>query len=113
MVRLNPPASSADIAAVVDELKGLQSTIETEEQARTEDARHIRFVHARSLLRAAPERQGQLIRYVYPDQRLRIVGEQGDWLKAEVFDYQSDAVTTGWIYRANVRLTPSDTTFGG
>lgn len=98
--------TNSDLAAVIRESQATREAFEAERRERADDRHRIRYVHERAPLRTEPHAQGMLIRSVYPDQLLRVVDEQGEWLKVEVFDYQSDGVTRGWISRRRVRLNP-------
>jgi hypothetical protein len=47
-----------------------------------------------------------LLRQLYPDQVLRVIGERGDWVEVEAFDYSTDATMRGWVSRRRLRLKP-------
>ena len=98
--------TNSDLAAVIRESQATRKAFETERRERADDRDRIRYVHDRTPLRAEPHAQGMLIRMVYPDQLLRVMNEQDQWLEVEVFNYQSDSATRGWISRRRVRLNP-------
>jgi hypothetical protein len=103
------PANPAhdDLALILKESQATRTAFEAERRDRANTRERIRYVHDRTPLRAEPKGQGLLIRHVYPDQLLRVIDEQGEWLKVEVFDYQNDATTRGWISRQRVRANPA------
>lgn len=98
--------TNADLAAVIRESQATRAEFEADRRERAEAGERIRYVHDRTPLRAEPQAQGMVIRSVYPDQLLRVIDEQGEWLKVEVFDYQSDSATRGWISRRRARIHP-------
>jgi hypothetical protein len=98
--------TNADLAAVIRESQATREAFEAEHRELAEAGKRIRYVHDRTPLRAEPRPHGLLIRMVYPDQLLRVTDEQGEWLEVEVFDYQNDSATRGWISRRRVRQNP-------
>lgn len=99
--------TNSDLAAVIRESEATRAMFEAQRLEQSDANARIRYVHDRTLLRVEPHAQGIVIRSIYPDQLLRVINENGDWLNVEVFDYQSDNVTRGWISRRRVRLNPA------
>ncbi|MDV3458210.1 SH3 domain-containing protein [Sphingomonas sp. HF-S4] len=93
-----------EMVEAVAEIKGLRADFEAARDVG--DRKHIRYVHGRANLRAAPERQGLVIRIVYPDQWVEVRDARGDWARVAVYDYSSDAPAEGWIHRGNLRVAP-------
>jgi cell division protein FtsB len=93
---------------ILASVQATQADIETSRRELTARDRQLRYVHERAPLRLEPHREGPTIRFVYSDQVLRALEEQGDWLKVEVYDYQSEGSTIGWISRRRVRIQPLD-----
>lgn len=67
--------------------------------------KNLRYVPQRTPLRDGPN--GQIVRYVFPDQTIQVLEVQGDWVFVEVFAYETEAKTQGWVYRGNLRLFPA------
>lgn len=99
-------ASKTETAAVLGEVRSVRAELVAAQQAQVEQDRHVRYVHARSPLRIEANGQAMVLRFVYPDQMLRVVGQSGDWLQVEVFDYHSDKPTQGWVSRRRVFVEP-------
>ncbi|HEX8443938.1 MAG TPA: SH3 domain-containing protein [Allosphingosinicella sp.] len=85
-----------------DELRGINDKLETESRS-DEAARHIRYVETVVNLRVEPDVRALSIRFVYPDQWVRVLETRGEWAKVEVFDYGTDAPVTGWVSRRYLR----------
>jgi hypothetical protein len=75
------------------------------EEARENERKFIRYVIAKTPLRVGPNKEAQLTRYIFPDQWLRVINVQGNWLFVEVYEYSSDHSIKGWVYRGNVRIS--------
>lgn len=108
-VAMNPPAQdNGSLAARLDEatreLKGMRQDFRNRGEAGARNP--IRYVHGIARLRAEPNRGAQLIRLIYPDQLLRVIEREGDWVKVEAFDYPTDTPVRGWIHRGNLRRAP-------
>jgi hypothetical protein len=108
-------ATSADVAQVTErldtaakEMGALRSEVAGLRADRADESLRIRFVHSRAPLRREPHREAPLMRHVYPDQRLRVIDERGDWVLAEVFNYHGETLERGWIARARLRQRPLD-----
>lgn len=93
-----------EIVAATAEIRALREHLSA---SRDEGShKHIRYIHGRANLRVTPERQGLVIRIVYPDQWVEVRDARGDWARVAVYDYASDAPVEGWIYRGNLRVGP-------
>lgn len=108
-------ATSIDVAQATNrldtmtkEIQGLRAEVAGLRKDRSQENLRIRFVHARAPLRRDAHGQAPLMRYVYPDQRLRVIDERGDWVMVEVFDYHGETLERGWIARARVRQQALD-----
>ncbi|HEX8534400.1 MAG TPA: SH3 domain-containing protein [Allosphingosinicella sp.] len=88
-----------------DELRGVNEKLEAESKS-DEAARHIRYVETVVNLRVGPEARALPIRFVYPDQWVRVLETRGEWAKVEVFDYGTDVPVTGWMNRQYLRNRP-------
>ncbi|MDR6624816.1 SH3 domain-containing protein [Caulobacter segnis] len=97
----------ADRAGLVPRLDQLHQDLTAARADALSADRTLRFVHKAAPLRLAPDASGKLLRVVYPDQSLKVLDEQGAWLKVEVFDYHAGAAVTGWLNRRHVRSAPS------
>lgn len=100
-------STSAELAAVPAEILNLRADLDAQERKRAQDDRSLRYVSRRSPLRLEPAAVATIVRRVYPDQILRVIGEQGSWLLVEVMDYQGDGVTRGWLNRSSARVRPA------
>ena len=97
-----------------DQQGRIQTTLEKvdqdlkEQNAQTEiSARTHRYVHAPTPLRAEPNRDGLLLRRVYPDQLVRVIEANDRWAKVEIYDYGHDAPMVGWISRRALYVNPN------
>lgn len=100
-------AQAGPTAAQLEALSSEATTVLREEQqkareAQRDDAQRFRQVTERCVARAAPDRDAPAIVTIYPDQLIRLIDEEGEWVKVEVFQYDTDAIVTGWTPRAKV-----------
>lgn len=102
------PDSSPKLVAATTALSQSIEHFEASQSAQERDTHTIRYVRSPVLLRSGPSRDALPIRTVYPDQLVRVVAQRDGWLKAEVYDYRSDAPLLGWIARRNLRISPSN-----
>lgn len=98
--------TAADLKTNTEEIRGLRADLDARERKRAEEDRRIRHVNGPAPLRLKPNGKSPAIKRVYSDQMVRVIDERGSWLLVEVMDYQSDAVTCGWLNRNWVRLRP-------
>jgi len=112
-VELSHGATTADVEAVGtrlnivgQEITGMRNEIAGLRADRSDELRHVRYLHDRAPLRAEPHGKAHLIRMVYPDQPVRVLEQRGEWVSVEVFDYKSDGITRGWIARSRLRVRP-------
>ena len=101
-------ATSADIIGVREAVVSLKGEIGGLKTPPPSPSERIRYVHAPAPLRTEPHKGGQVMRIVYPDETLRLVDEQGDWMKVEVFDFHAQHLVLGWMNRRWVRAKPRD-----
>jgi hypothetical protein len=73
------------------------------QEAREDERKFIRYVIGKTPLRIEAHREAQLMRYIFPDQWLRVIGAKGNWLFVEVYEYSTDKPIRGWVHRGNVR----------
>ena len=67
-------------------------------------SRDERVVVRSASLRPTPDANGLILRQIYPDDRVHVVGIKGGWAKVEVYEYNSEKVTEGWINRRVLRI---------
>lgn len=105
---IDPGPANARMAAVGQQIGAVRQEVAGLRADRSDERLHIRYLHARAPLRAEPHGQGLVLRLVYPDQLIRVVGQRSDWVEADVFDYKSEAPIRGWIARSRLRQTPPE-----
>jgi Bacterial SH3 domain len=54
-------------------------------------------------LRLEPRAKAPIIRQLYPDDRVRVQDVKDGWALVEVYEYKSEATTTGWVNRRALR----------
>jgi hypothetical protein len=64
----------------------------------------IRIVAQPAPLRLEPHTKAPIIRKLYPDDRVRVQEVREGWALVEVYEYKSEATTTGWVNRRALRL---------
>jgi hypothetical protein len=65
--------------------------------------RNIRVVAQMAPLRLEPRAKAPIIRQLYPDDRVRVQDVKDGWALVEVYEYKSEATTTGWVNRRALR----------
>ncbi len=97
-----PPEIISRMDQTNTELRAVNKAV-TASGRQAEAARHIRFVETVVNLRTDPAQHAQVVRYVYPDQWVRLIETRGAWARVEVFDYGTDTTVTGWMSRRFLR----------
>jgi hypothetical protein len=106
-------ASKADVAGVAAQttmlnrkIEGLEQQLKAQRLERADDRRFLRYVRSRAPLRLEPHGGAILVRYIYPDQELRLLDERGAWVLVEAYDYHGEQLVRGWMARSRLRMTP-------
>ncbi len=85
-----------DVEALIKETYAVAEAVKAGQHGEADAHYRIRYVVDRTPLRAEPQAHGLVLHLVYPDQLLRVIGERGDWVEVEAFDYSTDAPMRGW-----------------
>jgi hypothetical protein len=88
---------------IAEYLQTLQQQIAQINVDRTADL-NMRVVIQTAPLRLEPNAKAIVLRRVYPDDRVRVLDVKDGWALVEVYEYKSEATTTGWINRRVLRL---------
>lgn len=96
----------SDVEDLINATRAVGEAVKAGQHSGADAHDRIRYVVDRTPLRAQPQAHGLLLRQLYPDQLLRVIGERGDWVEAEAFDYSTDAPMRGWVSRRRLRLKP-------
>ena len=96
----------SDVEDLINAARAVGEAVKAGQHSGTEAHDRIRYIVDRTPLRAEPQAHGLLLRQLYPDQLLRVIGERGDWVEVEAFDYNTDAPMRGWVTRRRLRLKP-------
>jgi hypothetical protein len=94
-----------DMAQLIDLQKREVEIQEKADKAREDEKNFIKYVIGKTPLRSEAHKGSLLIRYVFPDQLIRVIDANGNWLFVEVYEYSSDQPIRGWMYRGNVRAS--------
>ncbi|QTD57293.1 hypothetical protein [Parasphingorhabdus cellanae] len=92
--------------ATVEQIKKSASGISSTLRQRAEDQRTVRYLHGDAALRIEPHKSAEVLRYIYPDQLIRVVDTKGHWAKVEILDYRTEKPERGWIARSQLRIKP-------
>jgi hypothetical protein len=95
-----------DVEALINATRAVGEAVKAGQQSEAAAHDRIRYVVDRTPLRVEPQAYGLLLRQLYPDQVLRVIGERDDWVEVEAFDYSTDAPMRGWVSRRRLRLKP-------
>jgi hypothetical protein len=95
-----------DVEDLINATRAVGEAVKAGQHSEADAHNRIRYVIDRTPLRAEPLAHGLLLRQLYPDQILRVIGERGDWVEVEAFDYSTDAPLRGWVSRRRLRLKP-------
>ncbi len=68
----------------------------------------VRYIHKDAMLRTEPDKEAQVLRYIYPDHLIRVVDTKGHWAKVEILDYRTEKPEVGWMARSQLRIEPLD-----
>lgn len=99
-----PEKPSAEVVRATSEIRALRTELHASRLA--DEHKHIRYLRDCANLRASPDRNGVLLRVVYPDQLVNVHDTRGDWARVTVYDYASDSPIEGWMNRRNLRASP-------
>ena len=98
--------STAIQLEILEELKALElRTAQLRNESISDE--NIRIVAQMAPLRSGSDAKAHMIRRVYPDDRVRIKDVKNGWALVEVYEYKSEATTTGWINKRVLRRLPN------
>jgi hypothetical protein len=98
--------TKTDIDKIVQAAEKSGTRIADSIASKAAGAENIRYIHGDSKLRLQPERDAVVVRYVYPDQILKVLDTKGHWALVEIIDYRTEKPVSGWIARNQLRIYP-------
>nr|WP_321358917.1 SH3 domain-containing protein [uncultured Hyphomonas sp.] len=92
-----------DNARLETEIRGVRTILEQERADRADELASIRRLTARYNLRAAQNTDAAIIAEIQPDQLVRVLEQDGDWVRVEVIPYAGGDPLEGWMHRGGLR----------
>lgn len=101
-------AASEKLNLSVERIEKSASDISKTLRQKANDQSAVRYIHKDAVIRTEPNKEAQELRYIYPDQLIRVVDTKGHWAKVEILDYRTEKRERGWIARSQLRIEPLD-----